>query len=332
MVALLSSGVLVILLILLAVEGIGYYSNANGTQGGAEVTVFVTPGSSLDSLSPVLVQRGVISSTLDFRIYLQLNTVPNLQPGIYYFQRGESYAKVLARIKQGPSAVKLTVIPGEVLTQISQQVSAILTDHTAADFTAAALPSAVVSTFVPKGAISLEGVLYPDTYFVNPLESDRQVVQTMLDREDQILDSLNMKPTGTYNGLTAYQVIIAASIVEKEASSATDMPRVARVILNRLAQGMNLQMDSTVRYATKNFSSPITATQLQIASPWNTYVTPGLPPTPISAPSSAALSAVLNPSVGSWLYFVTLKGHTSDSFFNTYAEFQAAIGAAGGVA
>jgi UPF0755 protein len=324
------AGVVIVVLVVVGYFAVGYYRDANGQAHGEEVTVFVNAGSSLDSLAQVLVDRDIIGSSLYFRVYLKLHHPPNLQPGIYYLFQDEPYGKIIAAIGDGPSAVKLTTLPGETLRQIATTVGH-LHGHTASGFLHAATPSAFNSPFLSGSTPSLEGLLYPDTYFIDPTESDHQIIQTMLNRTSQIADELSLHSGQRYDGLSAYQVFIGASIIQREASTAIDMPKVARVILNRLAAGMNLQMDSTVRYATGNFTGTITGAQLAYPSPYNTYVSPGLPPTPISSPSISALRAMLNPATGSWLYFVALKGQTNEGFFDTYAEQQAAIAQAGGL-
>lgn len=312
-----------------AFVGFNYYQDASGKPGGSPITVFVKEGATYQSLADVLQNRDVVGSSLYFRIYLRLHSLPILHPGIYYLHRYEPYSKVLSTLTSGPVSGRLTLMPGVNLNEIAAQVGKIH-GHSAASFLKAAVPQKFSFPYLPANPVSLEGLLYPDTYFVDPLESNHQIIQTMLNRFGQIADSIRLEPAQQYFGLSSYQVIVGASIIQKEATNASDMPKVARVILNRLAAGMSLQMDSTVRYATKNFSQPITVTQLESPSPYNTYVHLGLPPSPISAPSIQALRAMLNPTPGAWLYFVALKGQSVDSFFNTFSEQQAAIAAAGG--
>ena len=124
-------------------------------------------------------------------------------------------------------------------------------------------------------------------------------------------------------GLTPYELIDAASVVEKEGYIPVNMPDVARVIYNRLAQGMPLQMDSTVLYALGQDGGPVTSKDLQIQSPYNTYLNTGLPPTPICMPSQDALAAALHPPAGAWLYFVLVQKNGVMAFSDTYA---AAVG------
>ncbi len=324
--------VLVILvLVVCAYGGIYFYQNVNGSVGGSQVVVLVPVGDNLDSLAVTLSRQGVISSPIVFRIYLRLHGYPELQPGIYYFKKREPYARIFAQIRSGPSSVRLTIVPGWNLSEIASQVAKMPYHNAKAFLKAASSTGSLNSPFIPPTAPNVEGFVFPDTYFVSPLESDRQILQTAIDRFDQVASQVGLSPRGTYNGLSSYQTVVAASIVQKEATTVPDMAKVARVILNRLAAGMNLQMDSTVRYATGNYSGALTIGNLHSPSPYNTYASQGLPPSPISEPSIQAIQAVMHPQSGSWLYFVALKGHSSESFFNTYAEQERAISQAGGV-
>ena len=126
-------------------------------------------------------------------------------------------------------------------------------------------------------------------------------------------------------GRTPYQVAVIASIVQREAGVAGDMPRVARVIYNRLARGMPLQMDSTVNYALNQAQISTSAADRANPSPYNTYVHKGLPPTPISSPGTAALDAAVNPAQGGWLYFVAVDLKGNSCFSITDAEHAACV-------
>ena len=129
-----------------------------------------------------------------------------------------------------------------------------------------------------------------------------------------------MRMTGGASGLTVICRLSLSSIVEKEGYYPQNMPKVARVILNRLAKGMPLQMDSTVLYALGLDGGKVTPAMLRTRSPYNTYLNLGLPPTPICVVSATALSDMLHPPVGSWLYFVLVDKQGDMAFSDTYAE------------
>ncbi len=121
-------------------------------------------------------------------------------------------------------------------------------------------------------------------------------------------------------GQTPYQVIIAASIVEKEGYIVKNMPQVARVIYNRLAAGTPLQMNATVLYSLGQDGGAVTSADLKLQTPYNTYLNVGLTPTPICMPSPEALAAAVHPPAGSWLYFVVVKKDGTEAFSDTFAE------------
>jgi UPF0755 protein len=128
-----------------------------------------------------------------------------------------------------------------------------------------------------------------------------------------------LRPGQTVNGLDAYQVVTVASIVEKEGVIAKNLAKVSRVIYNRLAREMPLQMDSTVLYSLGQDGGPVTPADLQIKSPYNTYLNTGLTPTPICFPSAGALDAALHPATGQWLYFTLVSEDGTEAFSTTYA-------------
>jgi UPF0755 protein len=121
-------------------------------------------------------------------------------------------------------------------------------------------------------------------------------------------------------GLTPYQVITAASIVEKEGYIPKNMPDVARVIYNRLAAGTPLQMNATVLYSLGQDGGSVTPSDLKLQTPYNTYLNLGLTPTPICSPSPGALLAAVHPPAGSWLFFVVVKKDGTEAFADTFAE------------
>lgn len=322
--ALIAAVLLVVMV--LGVLGGAYLLEGEGNPEGRDVAVLVEPGTSLGGVAAQLARDGVVRDGLLFDLYLRLRGSPTVDAGVYFLRTGEGYRNAYESLVEGPATVKLVVVPGMTLAQIARRLGALPeAGAQGSQFLAAAQNVSSYRSPFLAGARSLEGFLYPDTYFVDPAQTPHELVQEMIDRFDAEATSAGLAPSGTYHGLSAYQVVTAASIVAREASAPSDAAKVARVILNRLAAGMPLDMDSTVRYATGNESAPLTAAQLASPSPWNTYTHRGLPPTPIGQPSVADIEAVLHPAAGPWLYFVALRGHRTESFFTTYAAQQAAI-------
>ena len=179
----------------------------------------------------------------------------------------------------------------------------------------------VRSTYSPAGSNNLEGLLGTGTYLLLPGETDTTLLTQMVGRFELQAAAAGLTPgAASALGLTPYQVVTAASVVEKEGYIIKNMPDVARVIYNRLANNMPLQMDATVLYALGQDGGPVTAQDEQIQSPYNSYLNKGLPPTPICVPSVHALSAAAHPPAGQWLYFVVVQKDGTEAFANTYAE------------
>jgi UPF0755 protein len=179
----------------------------------------------------------------------------------------------------------------------------------------------VHSKFSPPGSNDLEGMLGTGTYDVFPGESDVTLLSHMVDRFDDQAGAAGLSTSSAAAfGLSPYQLLTVASIVEKEGYYPVNMPDVARVVYNRLSRGMPLQMDSTVLYALGQDGGPVTAEDERVQSPYNTYLNTGLTPTPICMPSAHALAAAVDPPAGNWLYFVLVQKNGVMAFADTYAQ------------
>ncbi|MET9623963.1 endolytic transglycosylase MltG [Streptomyces sp. NPDC006464] len=169
-----------------------------------------------------------------------------------------------------------------------------------------------------------EGFLFPATYPVPAGTTPRSLLRYMVDTAKQRFAADTFATGARRNGLSVYQAVIVASIVQAEADSAQDMAKVSRVVHNRLARGMALQMDSTLNYALGRSTVDVTRADTRIPGPYNTYTRAGLPPTPIGNPGEDAMTAAIAPAKGDWLYFVTVKpGDTR--FTADYAEHHANV-------
>ncbi len=169
---------------------------------------------------------------------------------------------------------------------------------------------------------NLEGYLFPDTYYLTRMSTNaRSIITTMVRRFQSVWDELSQKGTGT---LSKQDTVILASIVEKETADPSERPKIAAVFLNRLRLGMRLQSDPTVIYGIEPFSGNLTKDDLQHYTPYNTYMTPALPPGPICNPGKDSLRAVLHPDKDSYLYFVS-KNDGSHQFSKTLAEHNRAV-------
>ena len=297
-----------------------YSHEIGGSTRGARVDFVVDSGDSFTSVSGRLAGAGVVHSGLFFRLFVHLHPQPTLRPGTYVLHKGESVSQVLTAFRNFEvTEYRFTIIPGMNLGQIAA-VAGRIPGHTQAGFATALRAGGYGSPFLATSSSSLEGLLSPDTYFVLKSEPDHKIIQQMLDQTTKVAESAGLYPGSSHFGLDPYQVLTVASLIQREALQAGDYPKVARVIYNRLAAGMHLQLDSTVLYGLHLDGGSPTLGQLKIATPYNTYLNQGLPPTPISAPSRAAMVAALNPTPGPWLYFVVVKADGTEAFSTTYQE------------
>ncbi len=287
---------------------------------GRQVVVTVRQGESADSVISALSHEGVIGSSFAFRISDLFHGTPNVLPGDYAMDQNLTFAEVRARLAAGPNVFAVVVHPGYTLAEVAARVDSV-PGHTNGEFARVAASGAVHSAYAPPGSVNLEGLLGTGQYLVLPGESDQTLLSAMVQRFDRDARAVGLDATSAAAfGMTPYQVITAASVVEKEGYYTFNMPKVARVILNRLAQGKPLQMDSTVLYAIGQDGGPVTKQTLEIQSPYNTYLHTGLPPTPICMPSTAALAAAVHPPAGAWLYFTLVDKNGTMAFSDTYAE------------
>ncbi|MFK4226471.1 endolytic transglycosylase MltG [Streptomyces sp. NPDC019890] len=166
-----------------------------------------------------------------------------------------------------------------------------------------------------------EGYLFPATYPIDAKTTPTSLLSYMVNTANKRLGSDRLTSGVQRSRMTVYQTVNIASIVQAEADTPQDMGKVARVIHNRMAKGMPLQMDSTLNYALNRSTLDTTAADTKIDSPYNSYQRLGLPPTPIDNPGEQALHAAINPTPGNWLYFVTVApGDTR--FTASYREHQ----------
>ncbi len=293
-------------------------SHALGSAG-PQVVVTVQPGESTSAVVDALHQHGVVGSTLAFEIGDFFHGTPTVLPGSYALHQNQTFGQVRATLAAGPNIYPVDVRPGFTLGEVASEVDGV-PGHADGGFAQAAQSGAVHSEFSPPDSNDLEGMLGTGVYDVLPGEGDETLLRNMVDRFDrQARDAGLSTSSAAALGLSPYEVIIAASIVEKEGYYPVNMPDVARVIYNRLARDMPLQMDSTVLYALGQDGGPVTAQDEQLHSPYNTYLNTGLTPTPICMPSVDALRAAVDPPGGDWLYFVLVQKNGVMAFSDTYA-------------
>jgi UPF0755 protein len=296
-------------------------------SGQGSVTVTITPRSSATQIGDLLERDGVVSSSLFFQLRATLAGQRGaLRSGRYQLQRDMSYGAVLTVLTTPPPAAKvtdLTLIEG--LTR--RQIDALLRSQgIGGSYFAATRHSSLLNPRrygAPPGTGSLEGFLFPSTYRLREPINVSALVADQLQAFRPRFAGVNLGYARSHR-LNPYDVLIVASMVQAEAQTARDRPLVASVIYNRLADGMPLQIDATTRYATGNYSRPLTDSELSSSSPYNTRIHKGLTPTPIDNPGLTAIEAAAHPARTNYLYFVVKPcGNGEQAFASTYRQFLA---------
>jgi UPF0755 protein len=312
-------GALVVLAVGFLAWSVAWYEGqSGGSPGGVGTIVKVSEGNSMGDVTARLASQHVLDSTIAFRIYLVLHGTPVVQPGDYLLHRHEPFSAVRSVLAAGPDVFALSIPPGFTVRETASRLAQ-LPGHSASAFSSLVTTGAVRSPWQPPGSTNLDGLLGAGTYIVLPGETDKTLLEQMIERFDTEADEVGLTQGAASLGITPYQAVIVASIVQKEGVYPQNLSKVARVIYNRLAAGMDLQMNSTVLYAEGRDGGPVTSADLALNTPYNTYLYPGLTPTPICFPSEASLRAALDPAVGNWLYFVLVSQDGTEAFSDTLA-------------
>ncbi len=293
---------------------------ADGIAEGT-ATVTINSGDGGQAISQALFTAGV-TKTADvfYDMLVGLETTPTFYPGVYKLQQKMSAKEALAALQDPANKMDNTAQLPEGLTedQTLQRLSSSL-GIPLADLQAAAAKPSDYSI----AADSLEGWLFPATYTFDPGVTAQQVIQRMVDRAVQSLDAAGVPRD------QRQRILTIASIIQREARVKDDFYKVSRVIQNRLADGMKLQMDSTAQYGYGELhDGTVSSTEAALTddNPWNTYVHTGLPKGPISNPGDVAIDAAMHPADGPWLYFVTVNLDTGETIFSTnVADHDAAV-------
>jgi UPF0755 protein len=296
-----------------------------GGGPGAAVKVDIVPGTSVAGVAAQLDDQGVISSARIFRLYLKVKGGAGaIQAGEYELRENLSMGDAQAALRRGPSIrfEKLVVPEGLTLDQIADRVGAV-PGRSRDKFLAVAKSGAVRSRWQPPGQNSLEGILFPDTYLLTDKEDETAIVRRLVGRFEEVASEVGLSDAAGPTGLSPYQMVVAASLVESEAKVPEDRRLIASVIQNRLQKGMRLQIDATVLYALGKHKERVLYKDLEIDSPYNTYRIDGLPPTPISAVGKASLEAMLHPADTTFLYYVLSDKNGKHAFATTFSEFEA---------
>ncbi|MGI8609151.1 MAG: endolytic transglycosylase MltG [Candidatus Dormibacteria bacterium] len=318
-------GVLVLLVLLGATGGGGflYYNNqlhSSHGSGQGTANVVIPPGTSTSGVADILSGKGLIGNALVFQLYVKLNGF-RLEAGQFQVPAGTTMEDLVALLthNQTGTAVTLTIPEGYTAKKIAALAEK--KGLFAADAFLAATKQPQQEDFLAghDASLGLEGYLFPDTYQFSAKATPQDVVSTLL-KQFGLKVTPDMR-AHTPKGYSLAQVVVIASIVEREAFFDKDRAAVAGVFYNRLKAGMPLQADATLVYASGRAGTDITEEDKKADSPYNTYLHTGLPPAAISNPGLASLQAALTPMQTNYVYYLTDKdGHAH--FSKTYAQHQ----------
>jgi peptidoglycan lytic transglycosylase G len=290
------------------------------------IRVVISSGMTATQVGRVLEEEGVIESSSAFvDLVKSRGSEGKLRPGTYRFASDLELIEVVDALErgEGSSSFKLTIPEGLAISQTAELLDkeGTIDGNEYADL--ADKPSEFVVPAVGGEApdvTTLEGLLFPDTYFLLIGDGATELIGVQLAAFETKTASLPWDKAEAL-GLTPYEIVIVASLIEKEASIAKERPLISAVIRNRLKESMTLGIDATVRYAVDKWTGPLTTEDLEVDSPYNTRVVKGLPPTPICSPGLDALRAALEPADVDYLYYV-LKDTDGNHFFTAdYEEF-----------
>lgn len=277
---------------------------------GAELVVNVPQGASINDIARILEDAGVVANSTIFRYYLRYKDAGDFQAGNYALRENMPVWRakdvLLAGPAPGPAADAFRVVLPEGLTLA--QIQAELLEQVPTfddDDLARALAFPPVRSDYQPADTTLEGMLFPDTYLLDGATAtdESALVIRLLSQFDAVAAEVGLDSAPEAVGVTPYEAVIVASMIEREAFIDEDRAKIARVIYNRLEIGWPLQIDAAVRYAVGKTSEPLTTGDLSAENPYNVYNRTGLPPGPIAAPGRKSLEAALGPVDGSWLFY-----------------------------
>jgi UPF0755 protein len=291
-------------------------------DGEGDVRVVVPRGSSLGDIADLLERKGVIADAGFFELRARLTgRSGDLKPGPYTLRGDMSYVAALDALERGvpPNIVVVTIPEGRSRREIAPLVRRLEGNYIARTRRSRELDP---RDYGAENARSLEGFLFPATYELKKGQPVGRLVERQLAAFRQSFDKVDLSYAKRKN-LTRYDVLIIASMVEREAQLARERRLIASVIYNRLRQGTPLGIDATIRFALNQWTEPLKQSELATPSPYNTRENAGLPPGPIGNPGLASIRAAANPARTSHLFYVVKPGTCGEhAFSSTDAEFQ----------
>jgi UPF0755 protein len=300
-----------IILALFSIWDYGFRSPAS--IKGEEVEIYIPPGTGFSGIRKILSREDLVKDDIRFDLLARLMGVEqDLQAGEYRLHKGQPPYQLLQILAKGRTIKRVVTVPeGANIFQVADILAARKLVEPKA-FLDLCRDPAFLEELGLKGS-SLEGYLFPDTYYFTRGTPQKEIARSMVSRAKEVWDQLQQE-IGPF-GMTRHQIVTLASIVEKETGVTEERPLIARVFLERLKRGMLLQADPTVIYGRGDFGERLHSKDLKEDQPYNTYVHKGLPPGPIANPGRLALQSVMHPSEEVYLYFVSKNDGTH--YFST---------------
>lgn len=289
--------------------------------GHGATQVVVNPGDTGAAIGQTLADAGVVATVGAFTgAYTANPDAPSIQPGTYDLQLEMKASDAVAALLNPARRVsyRVTVPEGLTAAQTYERISAVTTIPVEALAAAAADPAAIGLPAEAGG--NIEGWLFPATYQFEPTVDATTILTQMVGQTVSVLDRLGVQPADRQT------VLIKASLVEREGRTAEDRAKIAQAIENRLDREMRLDIDAALAYGLGKPGTGLTNADKESDSPYNLYRVTGLPPGPIAAPSEESINAVLNPTAGPWIFWVTVNLETGETLFaETLAEHNANV-------
>jgi cell division protein YceG involved in septum cleavage len=289
------------------------------------VRVTIPQGSSLSQIADRLERAGVVDDAGFFQLRARITGHSgDLRPGSYGLRKDMSFASALDALQEGvpPNVVQVAIPEGLSRSEIRPLTKGLRGNYTRASRRSPELDP--TDYRAPRGA-TLEGFLFPATYELKKGRPVKALVNEQLALFKRNFDKVDLRYARRKN-LTPYDVLIIASLIDREAMVAKERPLIASVIYNRLSEGIPLGIDATVRFVTNNWKRPLRQSELDNPSPYNTRVHAGLPPGPIGNPGLASIRAAARPAKTKYLFYVVKVDSCGEhKFAKTDAEFQAYV-------
>lgn len=298
---------------------------ANPLANDADTTIIIEPGTSFQAVAQKLVAKGVIANQR-YKTYLSWyarykGVAQDIKSGEYRIAKGQTPAQLLQALTSGDTVrYRITIIEGWTFAEMRKAVAA----HEALKHTLKGKSAAQIMAALGHPEQMAEGRFMPDTYFFSRGATDLSIYRRAYEAMQQFLEKAWAQRADDIAVDNPYEALILASIIQKETAVPAERKRISGVFTRRLKIGMLLQTDASVIYGIDNFNGDITSEDLRTDTPYNTYINPGLPPTPIAMPSRASIVAALHPADGDALYFVA-KDDGTHKFSETLAEHQRAV-------